>query len=477
MIYLVSKLEELFKSTEYAKISPEEAIQMLEREPILGADTETMGLCPHTKKILTIQLGTEDFQIVWDCISYDIHMLQPILESTDILFIWWNAKFDLQFLYYQGIIPRNVYDGMLAEKLMWLGYPSGMHSMSLKSAGFEYCGIELDKTVRGKIIDVGLTPEVIVYAADDVKYEIPIYKAQMKLLEEKDLLKAIEFENEFVKVLAYIEYCGVKLDIPRWKVKIEKDRERTIMAEESLDNWILNFYYEHKNGEYTIEWNGQTIPFNYVYQDPQGSLFDGFETTPHCTINWASSKQLIPLFELLGFKLDTFNKVSKKKTKSVESKIIEAQLEVSDIAPLYIEYKKADKVSTTYGENFLNAVNPKTGRIHASFYQLMDTGRLSCGGGEAQVNIQNLPADAETRACFIAEPGNKWISADYQGQESRIIASISNDPAMIELFNNGCGDVHSLVAKMAYSDKIGDTPIEEIKEKFHHERQEAKGIE
>lgn len=115
--------------------------------------------------------------------------------------------------------------------------------------------------------------------------------------------------------------------------------------------------------------------------------------------------------------------------------------------------------------------------------------RLSCGGGEDKelsqfyhtkvkvVNLQNLPAKKETRACFVAEPGNKWISRDYSGQESRLIASIANDEAMIDLFNNGCGDVHSLTAKMAYPEIIGDCPVEEIKSKFKHYRQEAKGIE
>ncbi len=115
--------------------------------------------------------------------------------------------------------------------------------------------------------------------------------------------------------------------------------------------------------------------------------------------------------------------------------------------------------------------------------------RLSCGRGEDKelsqyyhtkvknVNLQNLPAKKETRACFVSEKGNKWISRDYSGQESRLIASIANDEAMIELFNHGCGDVHSLTAKMAYPEIIGDCPVEEIKDKFKHYRQEAKGIE
>ena len=92
--------------------------------------------------------------------------------------------------------------------------------------------------------------------------------------------------------------------------------------------------------------------------------------------------------------------------------------------------------------------------------------------------MQNLPHDPETRACFTSEEGKAWLSADYQSQESRIIASVSKDKAMIDLFEEGCGDVHSLVAYMSYSNVIPrDTKIEDIKKLYHNERQEAKGIE
>lgn len=91
MIYLVSKNKTLFKSDKYVIITPDKALDLLLKETLLGADTETQGLDPYTKKILTIQLGTEDFQIVWDCLSYDIQLLKPILENPNIKTIWWNA--------------------------------------------------------------------------------------------------------------------------------------------------------------------------------------------------------------------------------------------------------------------------------------------------------------------------------------------------------------------------------------------------
>ena len=93
----------------------------------------------------------------------------------------------------------------------------------------------------------------------------------------------------------------------------------------------------------------------------------------------------------------------------------------------------------------------------------MDTGRLSCGGKNKQtkeeyLNLQNIPSDKETRACFVSSYGHDWISADYQGQESVIIANISKDEAMIEFFRRGKGDLHSLAAKMAYPKHLEELP-------------------
>lgn len=165
MIYLVTKQTELFENNTYKIISVEESLQLLDTLTIVGLDTETEGFSPFLKKLLLLQLGNRDFQVVIDCITIDIRKYKEYLES-DRLFIGWNLKFDVKFLFYHGIIPKNLYDGFLAEKIRWLGWPSGMHSLSLKSAGENYLGVELDKTVRGQIIwKKELTDEIIEYAA------------------------------------------------------------------------------------------------------------------------------------------------------------------------------------------------------------------------------------------------------------------------------------------------------------------------
>lgn len=458
MIYLVTKQQSLWTSDRYKVISPEEALKILEPLSIVELDTETMGLDPYTKELLTVQLGCAEFQVVIDCTSVDIHLFKDYLENPQRIFLGWNIKFDLKFLYHQRIVLRRVYDGYLAEKLLWLGYPAGMHEMSLKAASVNYLGVDMDKSVRGKIIQTGLTEDVIVYAAGDVCYLGKIRDKQLLKLEEKGLLKAIDFENEFVKCLAYIEYCGAKLDIEKWKVKMMTDLNNLEKAEAALNDWVENSNFQSK----------------YCSVNAQGDLFSGFDTKPRCHINWTSSQQVIPLFEDLGLNLKVLDKKTKHYKKSVDIKVVEPQASKSPLIPIYINFKKSAIIVNTFGQKFLNLINPVTGRIHANFNQLgTDTGRLS----STEPNLQNLPHDALTRSCFVSDKGNKWISADYSGQESYLMASMANDTAMLEELTNGSGDLHSLTAKMVFQQIPRDTPLSDIKKKYKDLRQEAKGYE
>ena len=117
MIYLVTKNRELFTNEVYKIIGVDESLSLLEPLKIVGLDTETSGLDPYTCNLLSLQLGNYDTQIVIDCLTVDILKYKDYLES-DRLFIGWNLKFDLKWLYKYSIIPKKVYDGFLAEKLM-----------------------------------------------------------------------------------------------------------------------------------------------------------------------------------------------------------------------------------------------------------------------------------------------------------------------------------------------------------------------
>lgn len=522
MIYLVSHNKSLFQTDKYIEATMEQAMSVLLPLKLCQLDTETKGLDCHTKALLTIQLGNKDNQVVIDWTTLTLKEKQIVknyLES-DRLFLGWNLMFDLTFLYVQGIYPKHIWDGMIAEQLLYLGYPAQMREKSLRAAAWNYLNINIDKTVRGKIINDGLTTEVVIYAAGDVTYIEDIKEKQDIEVEKQGMKLAVELECEFVKSLAYFKYCGVHLDITKWKAKMAKDQAKLDRAISELNAWVVAWDKENPHNGYDIQYpelkypkysadypaevkrltkdgykrfpqedlqtpDGKVDAYKKVIKnqftqiDTQGDLFTGFDTEPKCVVNWSSQKQVIPLFELLGINVETFDKKTKQKKKSIEANVLKPQKNDFPIIPIFLEYQEAAKVVSTYGQNWLNAINPKTGRIHADFHSIgTDTARVSSGGGVWKLNMQNLPHDPETRACFTSEEGNAWLSADYQSQESRIIASVSKDEKMIDLFEHGCGDVHSLVAYMSYPNIIPrDTKIEDIKKLYHNWRQKAKSIE
>lgn len=522
MIYLVSHNKSLFKTDKYIEATIEQAMSVLLPLKLCQLDTETKGLDCHTKALLTIQLGNKDNQVVIDWTTLtprEKQIVKNYLES-DRLFLGWNLMFDLTFLYVQGIYPKHIWDGMIVEQLLYLGYPAQMREKSLRAAAWNYLNINIDKTVRGKIVNDGLTTEVVIYAAGDVTYIEDIKEKQDIEVEKQGMKLAVELECEFVKSLAYFKYCGVHLDITKWKAKMTKDQAKLDKAISELNAWVVAWDKENPHNGYDIQYpelkypkysadypaevkrlikdgykrfpqedlqtpDGKVDAYKKVIKnqftriDTQGDLFTGFDTEPKCVINWSSQKQVIPLFELLGINVETFDKKTKQKKKSIEANVLKPQKNDFPIIPIFLEYQEAAKVVSTYGQNWLNAINPKTGRIHADFHSIgTDTARVSSGGGVWKLNMQNLPHDPETRACFTSEEGNAWLSADYQSQESRIIASVSKDEKMIDLFEHGCGDVHSLVAYMSYPNIIPrDTKIEDIKKLYHNWRQKAKSIE
>ena len=499
MIYFVTGQRGLFEfpDAKYKCISVEESLRILEPLRVVGLDTETTGTEIWQGMMLTLQLGNKENQVVIDCMTINVKQYKDYLESNR-LFIIHNAKFDLRWLYKEHIVVRNVYDTYLAEKILYLGFPPGIISLSLQACCDRYLNVFLDKTMRGKI-HAGMTEDVIVYAANDVVYLEDIMNSQLSIISARGQRVALDIENEFVRVLAYIEFCGIRLDPERWKAKMAKDTERLRVAEKKLNEWVVD-YVMKKNDPSLIsinyDFNNKGKPAKladsvYVVI-PAPSLFSEFDTGPQCIINWNSPKQVIRLFEELGFDLLVKDKKTGKMKKSVESKYIELQVDKSTIAPLYLEYSAAFKVVTSFGQNFLDAINPVTQRIHPTFNQMMDTGRLSCGSGgkgkggktkdddiveeedenkdtttqsnDKSVNIQQLPATEETRAAFIPEKGHMLIDCDYGDQEGHVFTELSGDKEWIDFYNDpNQRDGHSFVAKMCFPKDLDGIEEKDVK--------------
>lgn len=419
MIYLVTSQQELFESSMYKIIDAQTALDFMKDWTLVQFDTETNGRDAHLCSLLSAQFGndTADKRIVVDCSTIDIKLFKEVLENKRL--IGHNLKFDLQFLYNYGIIPRKVYDTMIVEQMLYLGYPSGIKQYSLKAVAQERLGIGIDKSIRGEIIWRGLSPEVIQYAAGDVTFLEKIMHSQLTECKEKDCIKAAQLECDAVPAMAYLEWCGIKLDEDKWKEKMLKDQENLNIRKAALDRFVTS--------------NPLLEEFSYV--ERQGDLFSGFDLTPRCLVNWDSSQQVIKVVKKLGFDTTVQDKQTGEDKDSVLEKTLKMQKGINDtFLHLYFDYKESSKVCSTYGQGHLNAINPRTGRIHTTFKQIgASSGRMSCGSNQANTdlakelhitpskctypNLQQLPADEPTRSAFVSPKGYLMVSADFSAEE------------------------------------------------------------
>ena len=507
MIYLVTGQELLFDN-DFQLISIEESLNIMKNWNNIQYDSETLGRDAHIGDLLLAQFGNYDktIQIVVDCTTISIVNYKEILESKYI--VGQNLKFDLQWLYNYSIVPRKVYDTMIVEQFLYLGYPpeykdpiNGI-SYSLQAIAQRRLNIYIDKSVRGEIQWRGIDKEVIEYAANDVVYLYDIMSSQIKDCKTKNCIIGAKLECDFTPVIAYMEWCGIHLDTSKWKEKMKKDMENLNSAIDSLNKFVID--------------NPDLEEFTYV--DNQGDLFSGFDLTPKCTINWASSQQVVPLLKKLGFDTTVQDKKTGEDKDSAMEKVLKKQKGINDeFLRLYLGkgeegdedyfagYNGSAKVVTSFGQGHLNAINPNTGRIHTIYRAIgCDTGRMSCGSkdnnndlaklkglpinpslkqkkegkGCGYPNIQQLPSDEITRSCFTSEEGYLFCSCDFSAIESRLGADIYQEKSMIDEFLYGGGDLHSLCAYMVYTKEIPrDTPIKNIKKLYPHLRKDVKAIE
>ena len=452
MIYVVTNDISKFKESPIYKFaSVENFTKYLLKQEELAVDTETRGFDPHTKALISLQVGDYNNQFVVDCETVDIFQFKEILESK--VLIMHNGKFDLKFFYKKGIYPTKVFDTFVAEKILNCGL--NMIKAALDAVATRYLNVVLDKSLRANITREGLTPRMIGYGADDVKYLHLIKEAQLKKAQEQDLIRVIKLENMFTPALAYIEFCGFKLDAAKWKEKMTKDQATLDAHIEKLNDWII------AKGE-----------DKYIEQQLD------FFREQRCSVNWASPKQVATFMMEQGVDCTVEDKKAGKTKLSVEESVIKKYSDTHEIVKFYLDYKHAEKVISTYGESFLNQINPVTGRIHTNFKQILDTGRISSGGkdkstGEAYVNFQNIPADPETRSCFVAEEGNTLIICDYSGQEQVILANYCLDENLLKFYDEGFGDMHSYNASLMFPELNG-VPLEEIKKNHKDKRGFAK---
>jgi DNA polymerase-1 len=154
------------------------------------------------------------------------------------------------------------------------------------------------------------------------------------------------------------------------------------------------------------------------------------------------------LFEKL--KLTPQKKTRGKTAFSTDVEVLQALASESPIAAKVLEYRSMGKLKSTYVDALLKLVNPATGRIHTTFLQsVAATGRLS----SRDPNLQNIPVRGELggqiRQAFVPESGRVFLSADYSQMELRILAHFSQDPILLQAFQDDV-DIHRQTAAVVF---------------------------
>ena len=479
MIYFVTRQQELFQDSLYELISIERSLEIIEGfGPSVQFDTETDGKDAHINHILLAQFGSLDksAQVVVDCTTVDLCLYKDLLEKK--LLIGQNLKFDLQFLYSKSIKPLKVYDLMIVEQYLHLGYPPGSISYALNAMTERYLGIYMSKEIRGKIRFLGITAEVIQYGATDVMYMADIMWKQVAILKERNAMKGARIECDFTPVIAYLEWCGIKLDEEKWLAKMAIDQQNLKDATKALNDYCIQ----------------KPALKKWVFIDTQGDLFSGYNLEPQFAIDW-QKKEAIKVFQALGFNTKAISKATGKEGDSVTEKLLAPQKGIDDeFLKLYFDYQGFYKVTTSFGQGHLNAINPITGRIH-TVYRAIGTisGRMSSGSDQPNEdlaklkkiapksctypNMQQLPHDKVTRACFVAEKGNLFCSCDYAAMEARIGADVYNEHKLLDEFLYGSGDTHAAYAKAVFSEELKNIETKDVKDKRPDLRTKVKSIE
>lgn len=392
-------------------------------------DTETTALEPRDAELVGIGccwgIGEQDLAYIptghktgknLDKATV-LNALRPILESENYPKALQNAKFDRSILRCQGIkLAGVVFDTMLASYVL---NPETSHSLSELSR--KYLGIVAksykELVAKNKTIADISIPEVAKYCGMDVHTTFALVEKLKAELDQADEASfpgktlhelLLKVEQPLEPILAEMEYCGIRIDSAYLNTLSQELETKLAELEEN-----------------TYEAAGRKF-------------------------NLGSPKQLS---EILLEKIpDEFQKKSRK-TKtgySTDAAVLDKLQGDHPIVDDLLEHRTLSKLKSTYVDALPQLVRADTGRVHTDFNQAATgTGRLS----SSNPNLQNIPIRTEfsrqIRKAFLPQAGWLMVSADYSQIELRILAHLSQEPVLIEAYQNN-RDVHTLTAQLLF---------------------------
>ncbi len=338
-----------------------------------------------------------------------VKLFKPIFENASIKKVCQNAKFDIAVLEkYNIFVIGLTFDTMLASYVL---DPDQKHNMDdLSRTYLNYSPIPLssllgNKKAAEKIFEVD-QKLLSDYSCEDADITFRLYRIlENQLMNTKPEYIARNLEFPLIYVLLDMEKTGVNIDTSTLN-ELSKIMDKDLSV-------LIGKIYENAGEEFNIN----------STQQLQQILFHKLNLSP----------------------------IRKTKTGfSTDAQSLEQLKGEHPIIDLLSDYREISKLKSTYVDALPKLINPITKRLHTTFNQTVaSTGRLS----SLNPNLQNIPIRGELgkeiRKAFIPRPGNVFICADYNQIELRIMASICQDPNLINAFKTGI-DIHTRTAELVF---------------------------
>lgn len=408
---------------------------------VIAIDCETTSLNAVEAKLVGLSLAIDKDQACYIPLTHQTEMpqlstdqvlaaLQPLLNSKNVLKVGHNLKYDLVVLGSYGVAISPLTDTMLMSYVLDAG--KNGHSMDeLAELHLGYKTIKFsDVAGTGKAMktfDYVPLDQATAYAAEDADITLQLYHVfYPRLIAEKMAHVFERLERPLVPVIAAMEQQGIRVD----RLLLDRLGQEFSQQMAQLEKTI----YKLAGREFNV---GSPKQLGEILFDEMGISMS----------NEADGAQKVK---------------APKKTKTgayvTDVDVLEnLAAQGHDLPARVLEWRGLSKLKSTYVDNLIAAVSPKTSRVHTS-YSLAgtSTGRLS----SSDPNLQNIPIRTENgrkiRQAFITDPGFRLVSLDYSQIELRLLAHMADVPALAEAFRKNM-DIHTSTASTMFG-----IPLEQI---------------
>lgn len=452
----------------------------------VGFDTET-NIVPkfRDRRCRVIQLGNKNEQYIIDLLEFAqspealieaqgdkgarvadskwlspiVKAVQPTLCSNRVLKLGTNLIFDyIVSRWCLGLRPWHFYDCQVAEKVRWMGQVGFFERdyWALDDLAARYCGLIIDKSQQ-KTFDLctPLNQDQIDYAALDVRLPFAIKAGQDKAITDAGLTWPVRIDCDAIPAFGDLHINGINFSSDMWLGLIATVQQEYTELLAKMDNYFIPVVGHKGVSEAQIE---ELARRQSVWKDEKDREQRKLNRTHHdelkremsalrkkekdcagaANINYGSPDQVLAaLHRMKGY----------KKLKSTADKELET-MEGDPLIDLIRTFRSAEKIVQDFGEEWvLKHVDPVDGRIHPTFQITgADTGRTTC----EKPTIQNVLKSTKERpldwrGCYIASPGKRIVTCDWDGQELRILTDFSGEESWKLAFEKGW-DVHSMCA-------------------------------